>query len=164
MSGLPNWHPALVHFPIALFVSAVAFDLGFHLGANRFKSDWLEPGALLLYVASSIMAIAASIAGQLGANHLLRDADRGLIAAVGEHSDWAFLTTVLFVGLTVYRLDARARRPARSPSQDLLRSRLGLLAAALVLACLWQTASRGGHLVYRLGLGVAEDSLGSRPH
>ena len=162
MSGLPNWHPALVHFPIALGVAAAGFEV-LGLVAGKGKREWLEPGALLLYAASAVSAIVASVAGQLGANELLAGASSELVAAVGAHSDWAFLTTVSLVALAILRFDYQVRYEQRTDSQNRLRRRVSLVAALVVLACLWQTSSRGGYLVYRLGLGVSGETAPREP-
>lgn len=160
MTGLPNWHPALVHFPIALFVTAACFDAFFHLSTRQDHRQWVGSATLVLYFLSVVSALVASIAGQLGANRFLENAEPLVAAAIGAHGDSAFLTTVLFVLVTVFRFDCRIRHGRRSASQNKSRDRLSVVAVALVLASLWQTSTRGGRLVYRLGVGISTTEHG----
>jgi len=148
---LPNLHSVLVHFPIAWLVAAFTFDLACVVMR---RSVWLDRAAVSLYVLTVVGAGAAIWAGRLAAGEI------GAVSAdverlVGEHGDWAFLTLLFAVGVTVFRLEI-AWRDRREPILRLTRARL--LALLLALAGQWvlaQTADRGAQLVYRHGVAVA---------
>ena len=56
MTALPNLHPALVHFPIALLPMALLFEI---LGLTFRRQDWLERAAVSLYAAAALGALVA---------------------------------------------------------------------------------------------------------
>src|SRR4026209_1927702 len=114
MSFIPGWapniHPVLVHFPIALLVTAAALDLaGWLLRSNRRLRD----AATLLYVIGTVGAVAAYVSG--------RDASHDVWlpgmahALVKDHWDWAFRAVWFFVIVTVLRLFL-LRSSSRSPA------------------------------------------------
>lgn len=160
-TALPNLHPALVHFPIALFPLALAFDLAALIARRRS----LDRVTALLYVLAVLAAWLAAWAGERAAESLT-----GLTADVEPliegHERWAerFVWTATAVTgarlLLAWReavasgreLSERFGRPQRL---GLLPARTLVLAAGLgALALLVGTADRGGSLVYRSGVAV----------
>ena len=159
-TALPNLHPALVHFPIALLPVAVALDaLVLWLPSQR---EWLDRAASVLYAATALGAAAAYWAGGKAADSLPPLALQVQIH-VNEHADAArgVLWLVGFVALAriaVAFRDTTGRRKG-------LRILLFLLALGGV-ALVFRTADLGGGLVYQHGVGVAEgygDGGGSTP-
>ena len=148
---MPNLHPVLVHFPIAWLVAALVFDLACVVMR---RSVWLDRAAVSLYALAVLASGAAIWAGRLAAGQI------GAVSAeverlVGEHGDWAFLTLLFAVGVTVFRLEI-AWRDRKETILRLTRARF--LALLLALAGQWvlaQTADRGAQLVYRHGVAVA---------
>ena len=132
-------HPALVHFPIGLLLSAIALDL----------FAWWRVNAALNRVVTGLL-IAGTAAGWLAANF-------GLLAffTVPAHTDeahtlmfWhmgvAASSLVLFTGLAVARWLHRAE-PVKG-----LEHFVGLVAAAFLMI----TGALGGYIVYHGGAGV----------
>ncbi len=150
LPGLPNLHPALVHFPLAIFPAAVVFDLA-ALFLRRVA--WLDRAATALYVLGAMGAGAAYLAGEEAEEGL-----HGLPAAVGvlidQHSVWAARALWTIVALALLRLGLawHERRRAVSGYRPLRYAVLVVAAAALWL--LVETADRGGALVYRHGVAV----------
>jgi len=148
---LPNLHPVLVHFPIAWLVAALVFDLACVVMR---RSVWLDRAAVSLYALAVLAAGVAIWAGRLAADQIGAvsvDVER----LVGEHGDWAFLTLLFAVGVTVFRLEI-AWRDRKETILRLTRARF--LALLLALAGQWvlaETADRGAQLVYRHGVAVA---------
>ena len=148
---MPNLHPVLVHFPIAWLVAALVFDLACVVMR---RSVWLDRAAVSLYVLTVLAAGAAIWAGRLAADQI------GAVSAdverlVVEHGDWAFLTLLFAVGVTVFRLEI-AWRDRKETILRLTRARF--LALLLALTGQWvlaETADRGAQLVYRHGVAVA---------
>ena len=150
-SSLPNVHPFLVHFPVALFTLALLLDLSLVAG---FRRAWVDRAALLGLGASALSSLATAWSGKLAADSLTPSLDEATVAAVASHGDWAFATVVLFFGVVIVRLEA-LWRDRESPTPRLNRARVLALPLALVAeACLLATAGRGGELVYRHGVGV----------
>ena len=150
-SSLPNVHPFLVHFPVALFTMALLMDVSLVAG---FRRAWVDRAALLGFGVSALSSLATAWSGKLAADSLAPSFDESVAAAVASHGDWAFATVLLFFAVAVVRLEA-LWRDRESPAPRLNRARLVALPLALVAeVCLLATAGRGGELVYRHGVGV----------
>lgn len=137
-------HPALVHFPIALLLSAVAVDV----------FAWWRPHELLNRVATGLL-IGGTVSCWLAANF-------GLLAfyTVPAHTHeahhlmfWhigaAVSSLVLFTWLAVVRWFHRAEPLTRT------RRGVGLVAAVFLMT----TGALGGHIVYHGGAGVEPELL-----
>jgi uncharacterized membrane protein len=149
--SLPNVHPFLVHFPIALFTAAVVADC---LLVGGIRSAWLDRAAVSVYFASAVTSLATAWSGKLAADALTPALEVPVAAAVASHGDFAFATVLLFFGVGLVRLEA-LWRDRESLRPRLNRARLIALPLALAAeACLLATAARGGELVYRHGVGV----------
>jgi uncharacterized membrane protein len=151
LASLPNVHPFLVHFPVALFTTGLVFDL---LLFARFREPWLDKAALSVFGIAAVLSIATAWTGKLAADSLAPALDEAAVAAVGSHGDWAFVTVLLFFAVAIVRFDA-LWRDRTVPLPQLNRSRVLALPLSLAAqACLLATAGRGGELVYRHGVGV----------
>jgi len=147
----PNIHPLLVHFPIALLVTALAVDL---VDAIRQRPGWLVSAGAWLYGAGAVTAIAAYLSGQQASTSVV--VSETVRSAMTVHENWALATTGWFVLLGVMRIAVGVVAPRHRPY------RLTLVGAgALGAVLLWQTSERGGRLVYEDGVGV---SATPRPH
>lgn len=150
-TSLPNLHPAVVHFPIALLTLAVLLDLVVLLVR---RPPWLEQAAVLLYGVGWLAAGIAYLAGRQAADSL------GLVSpqaqmAISTHSDWALYTLVVFLAVAAVRVVVAVRAASKGREPTLaLRGGLVLLGLA-GLAMLLRTADLGGALVYKHGIAVA---------
>ncbi|MEW5877109.1 MAG: DUF2231 domain-containing protein [Acidobacteriota bacterium] len=151
LTSLPNLHPALVHFPIALLLTALGFEIAC-LVPSRHRV-WLDRVTALLYALGTLAAAATYLSGR-DAEDSLSDVPTAAQPIIAAHADWALRTLLFFVLLAVVRvvatwLQARAGKPL------LVSARLGFVAAGMVGAwLLFQTADRGGALVFRHGVAV----------
>ena len=148
-SALPNLHPAVVHFPIALLPVAILFDLV----ALWRRHPLLDRVAAALYALAALSAWAAVWAGE-EASESLSGLPEALRSAVEEHSDWAhwFLyaaAVVALVRLGLAWLDRRSGRIGWLPARL-----VAVLAAVGVCLLMVEAADRGGALVYRSGVSV----------
>lgn len=155
-TALPNLHPAFVHFPVALLMTALALDLAV-FAVRRWA--WLDRAAALLYVLGAAGSLAAYVSGRFAA-----DSVRALTgvaeAAMWEHGDWALVTTASFAVISGLRV-AVERRDARRGSVSAGPFRAAVLvASAAGQALVFETADRGGALVFRHGIAV---TAGSEP-
>lgn len=150
VSNLPNFHPAVVHFPIVLFCLALAAEL---LAIAWRRRSWLDTAAVTLYFLAAIAAVATWFSGRSAANSL------GVLPpevqeALAAHSDMALRTVWTFAVLAVLRgLFEIIRTRTNAASARVLRGLL-LLVAFFGFWLLLETADRGGGLVYTYGVAV----------
>lgn len=144
---LPNFHPVLVHFTVALFSVATALFALLALVGQRLPESLCQQ---LSTVArwnlwfGAVASILTVLAGFHAYNTVAHDAPSH--AAMTDHRNWAMGTLILFLLLAVWSIIcARAARPLGTAFIVVL------LVAQLVLL---STGWRGGELVYRYGLGV----------
>lgn len=143
----PNWHPLIVHFPLALlFVAALADAAALVLR----RSSWLRPASLALYVAGAVCAIATYFTGTWAADSI------GAVTAAAEsvlteHADWGWWTMWFFGVYAIVRLIAWRMMGERK--NRMVESAFFVVALA-GLVVLWQTGEHGAQLVYRHGVGV----------
>lgn len=148
--SLPNLHPLVVHFPIALLVTALFFDLLALISRGR---RWLDHGATLLYCLAAIGAAAAWFTG-LRAADTMWSMPGAAQAALSEHQDLGLYTMAATIVMTAFRLFV-----AWLSRKD-TRTQLGLFRLAAIVASFavvflaGLTADHGGALVYQHGMGV----------
>ena len=158
---IPNWHPIIVHFSVALLVLATLLQLGVLLvGDAALKSQWQTVARWNLWIGAGFVVLTV-LSGIVAYNTVAHDTPSHL--AMTEHRNWALVTAAVFLALAAW---------------SMLRSRAGLeansaLTAGLVVGAmlLVSTAWHGGELVYRYGLGVmslpkaeSHDHVGGASH
>lgn len=138
---VPNWHPLLVHFTVALLaIATVLFVVarfagrsgGIETAANW--NLWIGAGITALTIAAGLQA-AGSVAHDDAAH-----------AAMENHKYWAFATATAFLLLAVWN-GLRVRR-----GQPIGWAFVTVMVVAFI--GLNGTGLRGADLVYRHGLGV----------
>jgi len=133
------WHPSIVHFPIALAVTAAIFQL-LALGAGKSQ---FTVSAITVLVMGAVMAVAAAITGTAQAEtaKLLP----GIEAAIERHELLGTLGTaaMLALGVSAFYLHMKNRLPPR-----LFLAALTALAVLMLVTGHW-----GGQLVYIYGAG-----------
>lgn len=142
---IPNWHPILVHFTIALFITAVLFYLGRCLlpQEHQWRSQWLNMANWSLW-SGCLFTLGTITAGIIAYNSV--DHDSAAHAAMTLHRNWALPTAALFIGLGILAL--RTARNNKQPGSAFLS--LSAVAAVMLLT----TAYLGAEVVYRHGIGV----------
>jgi uncharacterized membrane protein len=138
-----QWHPMVVHFPLALIITAAAMLLlarclrGSMAEALAVAGTW----NLCLGAIAALFAIGTGMAAVLDL-HLAVAAKE----AVSIHVKWALFTSVALLLLAVWRGAGNA--------QNSRPSWLFLLVLLAATAALIETGYRGGQNVYRFGVGV----------
>jgi len=152
MTALPNLHPALVHFPIALSIVALLFDAVLWI---RWYSAPVDRSAAALWILAAAGAGATYAAGRVAADGV------GALSVAAEatlvsHAD-AGLVTVSVLGALALLRAWLARRDAckARDRRDALRV-VALLLALIVQGAVAYTADLGGALVFRYGVAVSE--------
>jgi uncharacterized membrane protein/ketosteroid isomerase-like protein len=141
---VPNWHPLLVHFTIALLtIAALLFAMTAIAGRNR-RFHGIEATAnwnLWLGASLTVLTIAAGFQAAGSVAH-----DDAAHLAMNNHKLWALGTATLFVLQALWNI-LRVRRGQGAGLVFTLLMVIGL-------AGLTGTGLRGADLVYRHGLGV----------
>jgi uncharacterized membrane protein len=138
-----QWHPKVVHFPLALIVTAAAALLLARILRGTLAATLAMVGTwnLCLGALAALFAVGTGMAAVLDL-HLAVAAKE----AVSIHVKWALFTSVSLLLLAVWRGAGNAHnsRP----------SWLFLLVLFAATAALIETGYRGGQNVYRFGVGV----------
>ena len=98
--SVPSLHVLLVHFPIALLVVALLFDIGCLFFRRR---AWLDRAATSLYFIGTVGAGAAYLSGQRAAA-ALHEISGTAEATLADHQDLALATLAAFSGVTLLRM------------------------------------------------------------
>jgi uncharacterized membrane protein len=149
VSALPNLHPLVVHFPIALFVTAVICEL---LAYFR-KSRLLGNTALLTTCVATSGAIFAVITGLLAKSIVPASGEAQM--ALESHETLGYLVLASSLAFTALKGASYLLKTDR-----LLTAQLLVGFAGVVIT--FMAANEGGELVYRHGVGM--NSYGSNKH
>jgi uncharacterized membrane protein len=144
MNSEPGWHPMVVHFPLALVVTAALFLVAARLlRQERHAATLATVGTwnLCLGAVAALFALATGLAAVL-------DLHVGLAArqAISLHVKWAIFTTLVVVLLAVWR--------GAGVAQESRPSWVFIVVLVAATAALVMTGYRGGQNVYQYGIGV----------
>lgn len=141
---LPNWHPLLVHFTIALFFTSIGlFFVGTIFGKKSWGDTLLQAAHLNLWIGAGFTVLTL-LAGWDAYNTVTHDGPSH--AAMTDHRNWALATAAFFFVITAWSVFIR-RKTVRVGILFLIT----LLVAAGLLAT---TGFKGAEAVYRYGIGV----------
>ena len=140
---MQNFHPLLVHFPIAFLLGSVLAALVAHFSGR--------PGAhlvarVLLY-AGTLAATFTALNGFFSAQAVAPVA--GMREVIEEHQTYAYVLLAIACFLSGWSLVSWRRR--RLPPKP---AALWLVGQAALVALLVLTAKEGGELVHELGVGT----------
>ncbi|RMF75364.1 MAG: DUF2231 domain-containing protein [Alphaproteobacteria bacterium] len=141
---IPNWHPLLVHFTIALVTMAALFYL---VARIRRPDDPHAEGVVAgrwALIAGALITLATIAAGFDAYNTVAHDEPAHL--AMTDHRNWAVPTALAILLLAVWAW--RDGRKGRAPSS------LFVIILLIAAASLTVVGYKGAELVYRHGLGV----------
>lgn len=143
--NIAELHPLVVHFPIALLIVAVLFDLA----ALLLKREDLSSGALYLQGIAALGAIAAVLTGNEAEEPVEHLA--GIEPILERHEDLGKILMWAVIAVVALRLVLTLKKKMDHQGARALAAVLSLGLAALVGV----TGFFGGKLVYEYGAGVA---------
>lgn len=144
MNLVPGWHPVVVHFPIALTLTAgLSLILARLVRPQSLAETLATVGTwnLCAGAATALFALATGLAGVLDLS-----VGAAAHAAISTHVKWAIFTSMALLLTSVWR---GAGTPSRSRPSWLFVIVLSAVCAALILTGLF-----GADNVYRYGVGV----------
>lgn len=144
---IPNIHPLIVHFPIALLVVAVLFDVARLLFK---KQNWLQNSVIALYSTGTIGLVASFFSGRNAVETVSITGEA--ISVVTTHEDWALYTLIYFSVFTLLRFWTWWKN--LEVKQSISVSLIVLAFAGIGM--LWYTGELGTKLVYKHGVAVGE--------
>jgi len=149
MIDINHVHPMLVHFPIVLFMVAVALQfLTLARAGDLGAPDCLPRVALWALLIGTAAAILAAVFGDIALDHAK---DLGFPdAELEEHEELGFATMWTFIALSLAQLGARFRRIPLTGGKGWVLAVAGLAGVVLMIVA----AAHGGELVYELGVNV----------
>lgn len=142
---IPNLHPAVVHFPIALTMVAFILGLAARLRRQSASSTSLAATGYYVLILAAVSAVTAVGFGWLAFNSTMNHDDAGH-AAMLLHRAWAIPTAVGLVLVAIW--NSSQSRQDSPMSMPVLVCLAGLSMAVAITAWL------GGEVVYRHGIGV----------
>jgi uncharacterized membrane protein len=151
VTALPNLHPALVHFPIALAAVALLSDAIVFV-RRRWVS--LDANGAFLWALAAAGGGADYLAGEQAAE------DAGLLegaaeVALGQHADAALATLIALSLLALFRVALAWRDRGKDRVGSRTLRAFALSGAFALQGLVAYTADLGGALVYKHGLAVS---------
>ncbi|MCA1746187.1 MAG: hypothetical protein LC655_00710 [Bacteroidales bacterium] len=143
----PNIHPLIVHFPIALLVTAGLANL---ISLFIPEKWWDEAKNTILYVLGGIAAIVAYYTGQAAADTVFLETEAQSVLT--EHADWA-LWLVWFFGLYIL---LRIAFHWFSLFEKRSFKVIAFLTVLPGLFMIYETAEYGGKMVFGYGAGTGQ--------
>jgi uncharacterized membrane protein len=148
MEFLAEFHPRIIHFPIAFLLGYVLLET---IGIV-FKKNFFSKAAHLCLFFGVLGAVAAVLSGKQAEAVAEMWEERGAIIPFGamlEHENWATITLWYFVGVLVLRTFVVLRKKFVGLIM------YGFLVLAIVGAYfVYETGDHGGKLVYKHGVGT----------
>jgi uncharacterized membrane protein len=149
MIDINHVHPMVVHFPIVLFLTAVAVEAIVLVRGGDLAARQCLPGLAL--AALVLGAVAAMVAASFGDIALDAAADKGFPKnPLEEHADLGMTTVVFFGALALVQITAWWRRIPLAGGRGWIVFAVGVVGIAILL----DTAYHGGELVYHYGVNV----------
>ena len=136
-----TWHPAFVHFPIALLFVAVGLDFYGYLRQDE-KALWAGNALLIMGTVGVLFTFITGNFAEIWAARSLIPQE-----PLSRHESFATICSWAFIALVAVRSFLQTR-----PNVNLFRAYL--VAATGALYALYLTGAQGGRLVYQYAAGV----------
>lgn len=145
LEAMPNFHPLIVHFPIAFLTVFFFLDVA---GTLARRENWRKTASVLLYF-GVIGVLCAAVAGI----HAASTISHGVAAhkIMETHEQLGLIVAFLTILLTVWRIIVGVKL-------KWFANIIHLGIAALILLIMTIGADLGGLMVYEYGVGVGMDT------
>jgi uncharacterized membrane protein len=148
MEFLAQFHPKIVHFPIAFLLIYVLLEI---TGVFS-KKEYFQKTAYLFLFLGVLSAVAAVITGNQAAGIASRLEDKGVIIPLGlisEHEEYATINLWYFTGVLVLRTFLVLKKKFKG-----IYHYIFIVIAIAGAYLIYQTADYGGKLVFEHGVGT----------
>jgi uncharacterized membrane protein len=138
---MPNVHPLIIHFPLALLSVSLLFDV---VGAFM-RKDEITRVAWWCQISGSLGLLATVVSGLQAESTVSIPQEAGQV--LQTHKELAFLSVTIFSILLFWRISTKSR----------ITQRLRLLFWSLYVGgvlIMWIGAWYGGEMVYQFGVGI----------
>ena len=136
-------HPQVVHFPIALLIVALLFEIISYF----WKKESFTLTSLILMILGTIGAFIAMQTGELAAD--LAKKITGIGSTLHEHEEMAELVFYLYLAITIIKAVLMRLK------KDILPWRIFILVGMIIgTFFIFRVGHYGGQLVYEWGAGV----------
>jgi len=150
IQSFSDLHPMIVHFPIAFFLMYFVVEIV----SNFIKSDVLNKMILILLISGVLSGIVAVLSGnqakfeseKITKNHQMKVE---YVESIELHEDYATAAVWYFTFIVALRIYLLIKKKF-SKKMKIIYIALALIGALLI----FQTASHGGELVYKFGIGT----------
>lgn len=146
MEFLSSLHPAVIHFPIVIFLLYILFEF-----LGLFKEKFSNT-AFVLLILGLIFGIIAVLTGNQAAEVLIKTSQIGKNIPkelVEEHENYATLTLWFYFALAALRIYFVVNHKFNKKKKIII-----LLCAIVGYIFVFETAEHGGKLVYNYGAGT----------
>lgn len=148
-SWAPNIHPLLVHFPIAVMITATLAD-----GASLvWTKEWLKKMVVALFSFGVIMLLITYLSGKQAID--LVDVPLKAELTASHHADWALRTLLFYGGYLIVRIFVYFSRFKHKRWIAITLFLIGLAGVGSIA----KTADFGGKLVYHYQVGTRQNDL-----
>lgn len=141
---IPNWHPLVVHFSIALLSMSTMFFVALNFTRSSSIYGQLKIMAYWNLWIGTGFAIITAIAGWFAYNSVAHDTASHI--AMTDHRNWALITLSVFIIVSWWSIVLY-----KNEKEINMAFTFTILMAFVLLA---STGWRGSEVVYRYGLGV----------
>lgn len=148
MNFLAEFHPHIVHFPIAFFILYAILEI---LGII-FKNKFLNKAAFVLLAAGVFTAVLAVLTGNQadeGARELLKNGYKFSEQTLEEHETYATISLWFFTGILFLKIYVTIKKLQETGIKYLF-----IILALLGSFFIYETAAHGGEMVYKYGIGT----------
>lgn len=148
MEILAEFHPKVVHFPIAFLLLYALLEIT----GITFNKEFIQKCAHLLLAVGIVTALAAVLTGnqaETAANEIQKTGISIPQNAIEEHEEYATITLWFFTGILVLRTYLVIKKSFKGIIRYVFIP-LVLLGSYFI----YQTADHGGKLVYQYGVGT----------
>lgn len=151
MEFLAQFHPKVIHFPIALFLTYTLLEIV----GGIFKKQNFSTAAYIILILGVLSSVAAVLTGNQAEEVWPKWPD-GSEIVVETHELYATITLWYFVAVLLLRTFFVINVEIKNKFEKFKYSAKYVFIALALIGCyfIYQTGEHGGEMVYKYGIGV----------